>query len=114
MSRSPTAPPRRSPPSAGRESRAARRSAARALPSGSTSCERRRGTKSPGSRGKSGGSTADSFSPSEAFRKDRADVVEIVKAGLDVQKARRYLEQHAPQLVARLDECIEQAHAEDD
>jgi len=46
--------------------------------------------------------------------KDRADVVELVKAGLEVESVRRYLEQNAPPLVAKLDECIGQARAEEE
>jgi hypothetical protein len=46
--------------------------------------------------------------------KDRADVVELVKAGLAVEDVRLYLERHAPPLVAELDKCITQARAEED
>ncbi len=46
--------------------------------------------------------------------KDRADVVELVKAGLAVESVRPYLERYAPPLVARLDECIAQARAEEE
>jgi hypothetical protein len=46
--------------------------------------------------------------------KDRADVVELVKAGLDVESVRGFLEGNASALVARLDECIAQARAEED
>jgi hypothetical protein len=45
--------------------------------------------------------------------RDRADVVELVKAGLAVAGARQYLEGNAPPLVARFDECIAQARAEE-
>lgn len=45
--------------------------------------------------------------------KDRADVVELVKAGLDVARVREFLEQKAPSLVARFDESIAQARAEE-
>lgn len=45
--------------------------------------------------------------------KDRADVVELVKAGLDVAGARKYLERHAPALLARFDECITQVRIEE-
>ena len=45
--------------------------------------------------------------------KDRADVVELVKAGLDVAGVRQYLEQEAPALAARFEECIAQARAEE-
>jgi hypothetical protein len=40
-------------------------------------------------------------------------VVELVKAGLDVPGVRAYLEQDAPSLVAKLDECLAQARAEE-
>jgi hypothetical protein len=46
-------------------------------------------------------------------QKDRADVVELVKAGLSVEGVRRYLERHAAPLVARFDECIAQARTEE-
>jgi len=46
--------------------------------------------------------------------KDRADVVELIKAGLDVEGVRQYLARNAPPLVARLDESITQAHTEED
>lgn len=45
--------------------------------------------------------------------KDRADVVELVKAGLPVESVRQYLDQYAAPLVARFDECIAQARAEE-
>jgi hypothetical protein len=45
--------------------------------------------------------------------KDRADVVELVKAGLPVESVRPYLERYAPILVARFDECLAQARAEE-
>ncbi len=46
--------------------------------------------------------------------RDRADVVELVKAGLAVESVRPYLERHAPPLVARFDECLAQARAEEE
>lgn len=46
--------------------------------------------------------------------KDRADVVELVKAGLEVEGVRQYLERNAPPLVAKLDECIAQVRAEEE
>jgi hypothetical protein len=46
--------------------------------------------------------------------KDRADVVELIKAGLAAESVRQYLERYAPPLVSRLDECIAQARAEED
>jgi hypothetical protein len=45
--------------------------------------------------------------------KDRADVVELLKAGLDVAPVRKYLEQHAPALVPDLDECLARVRAEE-
>ena len=45
--------------------------------------------------------------------KDRADVVELVKAGLDVESVHKSLEQDAPSLVEKLDECLAQARAEE-
>ncbi len=45
--------------------------------------------------------------------KDRADVVELIKAGLAVEVVRQYLERYAPPLVARLHECVAQAQAEE-
>ena len=45
--------------------------------------------------------------------KDRADVVELLKAGLAVDGVRQYLERHAPPLVARFEECVAQARAEE-
>jgi hypothetical protein len=46
--------------------------------------------------------------------KDRADVVELVKAGLAAESVRPYLERHAPSLVPRFDECLAQARAEEE
>lgn len=45
--------------------------------------------------------------------KDRADVVELVKAGLDVPAARDYLTKHASALTAKLEECVAAARAEE-
>jgi hypothetical protein len=45
--------------------------------------------------------------------KDRADVVELIKAGLDVAGVRDYLRREAPAWVAKLDECVAQARAEE-
>lgn len=45
--------------------------------------------------------------------KDRADVVELIKAGLALESVRQYLERHAPSLGTSLDECIAQARAEE-
>jgi hypothetical protein len=43
---------------------------------------------------------------------DQADVANLVKAGLDVKACRRYLETHAPDLVARFDELVSRAESE--
>jgi hypothetical protein len=45
--------------------------------------------------------------------KDRADVVELVKAGLAVDGVRLYLERYAPPLATRFEDCIAQARAEE-
>jgi hypothetical protein len=44
--------------------------------------------------------------------RDRADVVELLKAGLAAPGVRRYLERFAPALLARFDDCVAQARAE--
>lgn len=46
--------------------------------------------------------------------KDRTDVIELVKAGLDVDACRAYLATHAPSFVTRFDEAVERARAEDE
>lgn len=46
--------------------------------------------------------------------KDRSDVVELVKAGIDVASCRTYLDAQAPHLVARLDEAVRTAADEGD
>jgi hypothetical protein len=46
--------------------------------------------------------------------KDRADVVELLKAGLPVDGVRRYIERHAPNLAARFEECLARARAEEE
>jgi hypothetical protein len=45
--------------------------------------------------------------------KDRTDVIELVKAGIDVDACRAYLAAHAPAFVALLDEAIARATAEE-
>ena len=45
-------------------------------------------------------------------RKDHADVVEMIKGGIDTKECRAYLVTHASSLVARFDETLEQAEAE--
>lgn len=46
--------------------------------------------------------------------KDRTDVIELIKAGLDVNACRAYLSRHAPSFVAELDGAIARARAEDE
>lgn len=46
--------------------------------------------------------------------KDRADVIELIKAGLDPDEARRYLATHRPDLLPKLDAAILAARAEED
>jgi len=46
-------------------------------------------------------------------QKDRVDVIELVKAGIDIDASRRYLAAHAPQLVPRFDDAVAQAAAEE-
>ena len=46
--------------------------------------------------------------------KDRADVVELIKAGADVPRCRSWLVQHAPTLVESLDEARLAASAEEE
>ena len=46
--------------------------------------------------------------------KDRTDVIELVKAGLDVERCRDYLSAHAPSFVAELDDAVGRARAEEE
>ena len=46
--------------------------------------------------------------------KDRVDVVELVKGGVDVARCRAYLSAHAPHFVADFDEAARRAQAEDE
>ena len=46
-------------------------------------------------------------------QKDRADVVELIKAGVDTAMCRAYLRAHAPDLVGMFDSLIAQAAAEE-
>jgi len=46
--------------------------------------------------------------------KDRTDVIELIKAGLDVDRCRAYLSTHAPSFTAAFDEAVQRARAEDD
>lgn len=45
--------------------------------------------------------------------KDRTDVIELVKAGLDLDSCREYLEAHAPTFVADFDDAVRRARAEE-
>jgi hypothetical protein len=45
---------------------------------------------------------------------DRADVVALIKAGLDLDPCRAYLSAHAPALAARFDDLVAIAQAEQD
>ncbi len=45
--------------------------------------------------------------------KDRADVVELLKAGLDLDGVRQYLGRNAPPLVARFEDCVALARTEE-
>jgi hypothetical protein len=47
-------------------------------------------------------------------RKDQADVIEMIKGGIDTKQCREYLVTHAPGFVAAFDESISQAEAEQD
>ncbi len=46
--------------------------------------------------------------------KDRTDVIELVKAGLDVEGCRAYLSANAPSFVAEFDAAVGRARAEDE
>jgi intracellular sulfur oxidation DsrE/DsrF family protein len=45
--------------------------------------------------------------------KDLADVVELLKAGVDIQACRRYLAAHASDLVAKFEDSVVRAAAEE-
>lgn len=45
--------------------------------------------------------------------KDRTDLIELIKAGADVSRCRRWLEANAPQFVTALDDAEKTAHAEE-
>jgi hypothetical protein len=45
--------------------------------------------------------------------KDRTDVIELIKAGLDVERCRDYLSDHAPSFVADFDDAVRRARAEE-
>jgi hypothetical protein len=46
--------------------------------------------------------------------RDRTDVIELIKAGLEVDQCRAYLLAHAPSFVADFDDAVERARAEDE
>lgn len=46
--------------------------------------------------------------------KDRVDVVELIKGGVDVDRCRAYLSTHASRFVADFDEAVRRAQAEDE
>lgn len=46
-------------------------------------------------------------------QKDRADVVELVKAGIDIEACRRYLATHVPELVGAFENAVMTAAAEE-
>ena len=54
------------------------------------------------------------FRPGVPFHKDRTDVIELVKAGLDVESCRDYLAAHAPSFVADFEDAVRRARAEDE
>jgi hypothetical protein len=46
--------------------------------------------------------------------KDLTDVVELIKAGMDVEACRRYMAAHAPGLSPRFEDAVRTAAAEDE
>ena len=46
--------------------------------------------------------------------RDRTDVIELIKSGLDVGRCRDYLSAHAPSFLAELDAAVALARAEDE
>ena len=46
-------------------------------------------------------------------RKDSADIIELAKLGLPIEKTRAYLERHAPDLIAKFDGIVEEAEQEE-
>lgn len=46
--------------------------------------------------------------------KDRTDVIELVKAGLDLDHCRGYLAAHAPSFMAHFDDAVRRARAEEE
>lgn len=47
-------------------------------------------------------------------QKDFADVIELIKVGVDLERSRAYLVRHAPGLVGRLDSAVRSAATEED
>lgn len=47
-------------------------------------------------------------------RKDRVDVIEMIKGGIDTKRCREYLVSHAPTFVAAFDESVSSAEEEQD
>jgi hypothetical protein len=45
--------------------------------------------------------------------KDRTDIIELIKAGIDVQACRAYLKAHAPGLVVTFEDAVARAAAEE-
>jgi hypothetical protein len=46
--------------------------------------------------------------------KDRTDVIELIKAGLDVARCRDYLSAHAPSFVGEFEDAVRRARAEEE
>lgn len=46
-------------------------------------------------------------------QKDRVDVIELIKAGIDIEGCRSYLTHHAPVLAAAFEDCVVRAAAEE-
>jgi hypothetical protein len=46
-------------------------------------------------------------------QKDRSDVVELIKAGIDIEACRRYLTTHAADLVAAFENAVVTAASEE-
>lgn len=47
-------------------------------------------------------------------RKDQADVIELIKGGIDTKRCGEYLAAHAPTFVEVFEECVAQAEVEQD
>ena len=45
--------------------------------------------------------------------KDRLDLVELARAGVDLQRVRTYLERHAPSLRPKFEDIVRMAEEED-